>query len=416
MPRIYWANTLFTEAQRSFNRHWAKFLRENGYDVFLPQELLENEVAYSPTPEEIFYLDTAAILQSDALVAVIDDETIDCGVAAEMGIAHATGIPVVAVYTDIRRNRTVGAMYKNLYVVGIAELSLGIVSAQTDLLERLQRLNALRRQQLPRSTGGVDTLDATVAWLEAHSEPYWCAHDSVIALARQTDAISIVDFGCGTGSLALKAMDYNPAISYYGFDIERERIELARRRYRQAYFEHDFNAFMRILREHEVGNSCILNFSFVLHDVEDLSSARKLIEVLSRPKIIIQDLTSSDLPHLVAWLSRSAGRLPDWSNERRMSFGRISQITSALEITLETLKTMSLQITFDEAADVIRYCDQFDLFEGSDIPVRPFSKPSYLRSSLSKVLETVSFPCTDTRLYVVGVATKTAGSRGSYSA
>lgn len=99
MAMIYWASPLFTEAQRYFNKRWADALREKGYDVFLPQDLTENDSAYGPSPEQIFYLDTAAVMRSDALVAVIDDETIDCGVAAEMGIAHAAGIPLVAVQT-----------------------------------------------------------------------------------------------------------------------------------------------------------------------------------------------------------------------------------------------------------------------------------------------------------------------------
>ena len=325
MAMIYWASPLFTEAQRNFNKHWADALRENGYDVFLPQDLAENDSAYSPSPEQIFCLDTAAVMRSDAVVAVIDDETIDCGVAAEMGIAHAAGIPVVAVYTDIRRNRPEGKMYKNLYVVGLAEVSLGIVHTQTDLIERLQKLNSTRSQPAPSGGRGTDDIDTVVDWLETHSVPYWSAHNSVIALAKQTDATSIVDFGCGTGRLAAEIMHSEVSAKYFGFDIDRQRIELARSRHGWAYFEHDIGKFVQRVQEEIDSHSCIVNFSFVLHDVEDLSSARRLIEALERPTILIQDLTSSDLPCVLSWLCQASGRVPDNFRERRMSFGRLSQ-------------------------------------------------------------------------------------------
>jgi nucleoside 2-deoxyribosyltransferase len=43
MRQIYWANALFTEADRRFNAYYVKRLREAGYDVFLPQEAAVNE-------------------------------------------------------------------------------------------------------------------------------------------------------------------------------------------------------------------------------------------------------------------------------------------------------------------------------------------------------------------------------------
>ena len=36
--RIYFAAPLFSQAEREFNAQVAKVLRENGFDVFLPQE------------------------------------------------------------------------------------------------------------------------------------------------------------------------------------------------------------------------------------------------------------------------------------------------------------------------------------------------------------------------------------------
>ena len=101
--QIYWANALFTEADRRFNAYYVKRLREAGYDVFLPQEADVNE-GILPTAEDIFRVDTTAVMNSCLLVACLDQETIDSGVACEIGLAYAFGIPIIGLYTDIRQH------------------------------------------------------------------------------------------------------------------------------------------------------------------------------------------------------------------------------------------------------------------------------------------------------------------------
>jgi nucleoside 2-deoxyribosyltransferase len=94
-------------------------LRKGGYQVFLPQEAAVNKPIEesSPSAEDIFRGDTSEILESDLLIACIDQETIDCSVACEIGVAFAYGIPVVGLYTDIRQYRKGrGQMYKNLWL------------------------------------------------------------------------------------------------------------------------------------------------------------------------------------------------------------------------------------------------------------------------------------------------------------
>ena len=127
-------------------------------------------------------------------------------------------------------------MYKNLYVVGLAEVSLGIVSTQADLIERLQKLSSARRRTASWVASGTDDVDTVVDRLEASSVPDWSAHKSVIALAKQIDATSIVDFGCGTGRLAAEIMESEIFAKYFGFDINQQRVELARSRYGWAFF------------------------------------------------------------------------------------------------------------------------------------------------------------------------------------
>jgi nucleoside 2-deoxyribosyltransferase len=119
--QIYWANALFTEADRKFNAYYVERLREVGYDVFLPQEAAVNEEIL-PIAEDVFRVDTTAVINSCLLVACLDQETIDSGVACEIGLAYAFGIPIIGLYTDIRQYRQgPGKMYKNLYVIGAIE-------------------------------------------------------------------------------------------------------------------------------------------------------------------------------------------------------------------------------------------------------------------------------------------------------
>jgi dTMP kinase len=140
--QIYWANAIFSMADRLFNAQCAEVLRKAGYRVFLPQEAIVNTPIdeSSPAAEDIFRVDTSAILDSQLLVACIDQETIDCGVACEIGVAFAYGIPIIGLYTDIRQYRKDrGQMYKNLYVVGAIESTGEIVLGKLVAFEGIDR-------------------------------------------------------------------------------------------------------------------------------------------------------------------------------------------------------------------------------------------------------------------------------------
>lgn len=137
--RIYWANALFSEADRSFNESCAERLRAAGYSVFLPQET-PMTFDKAPTNAEIFKVDTSEIQSADVLVACIDQFPIDNGVACEIGIAYASGVPIIGLYTDIRSEREgPGRMYKNQYVMGAIETSGEIVSSMDQLMEVISK-------------------------------------------------------------------------------------------------------------------------------------------------------------------------------------------------------------------------------------------------------------------------------------
>jgi nucleoside 2-deoxyribosyltransferase/predicted secreted protein len=101
--RLYLAAPLFSAAERHYNQYLAELLRNNFFDVYLPQDTGDD----SPTRdrnahEDIFEKHLAALASTDVLVAVIDGADADSGTAWEIGYAFAKGIPVVSIRTDFR--------------------------------------------------------------------------------------------------------------------------------------------------------------------------------------------------------------------------------------------------------------------------------------------------------------------------
>lgn len=136
--RIYWANALFSVADRKFNETAVERLKASGYSVFLPQEAFGDDT--DPSNEKIFRIDTGGIQSSDAVVACIDQFPIDSGVACEIGVAYGSNIPVIGLYTDFRATRKgPGRMYKNQYVMGAIETFGEIVFSVDQLLEVLPK-------------------------------------------------------------------------------------------------------------------------------------------------------------------------------------------------------------------------------------------------------------------------------------
>ncbi len=136
--KIYWANALFSVADRKFNETAVERVRASGYSVFLPQEAFSDDA--DPTNEEIFRIDTGELQSCDAVVACLDQFPIDSGVACEIGVAYGSNIPVIGLYTDIRAMREgPGRMYKNQYVLGAIEAFGEIVFSVDQLLEALPK-------------------------------------------------------------------------------------------------------------------------------------------------------------------------------------------------------------------------------------------------------------------------------------
>lgn len=153
--KVYVANSLFSESDIAFNISLANKIRDiDGVIAYLPQENMEiNDKNKLASSAEIFLADTTELITSDVLIAVIDGNEIDSGVACEIGLFASTGKPIFALYTDSRlkghsNNEVLDktyedatenqVMYRNLFVVGAIKANGIIFHSTNDLVEDLE--------------------------------------------------------------------------------------------------------------------------------------------------------------------------------------------------------------------------------------------------------------------------------------
>src|SRR5688572_32087432 len=98
--KIYLAAPLFSKAEQDFNNIVCGALRNEGYEVFLPQE----ECKDAEDSVEIFETCEAGLQNSDVVVAILDGADADSGTCWEVGYAYAKNKGIVSVRTDFRRS------------------------------------------------------------------------------------------------------------------------------------------------------------------------------------------------------------------------------------------------------------------------------------------------------------------------
>lgn len=149
MSKGYLANGLFSMGDRYVNAVISiKLRQEMEVDLYVPQENAEiNDKNSYANSLIIAQGDLEHLTSSDFLIAVIDGVEIDAGVSAEIGVAYALGIPIFALFTDIRQqgrdnilklNALVGDAvenqfpYRNLFVIGLIKESGGAIYDSID--------------------------------------------------------------------------------------------------------------------------------------------------------------------------------------------------------------------------------------------------------------------------------------------
>lgn len=104
--KIYFAAPMFAKSDLLYNEQIVKEVRALSPElsIYLPQEneAINDKTAYADS-RMIALADTEKVLESDLMIALLDGLTIDAGVASEIGVAYANGIPVIGLYTDTRQ-------------------------------------------------------------------------------------------------------------------------------------------------------------------------------------------------------------------------------------------------------------------------------------------------------------------------
>jgi nucleoside 2-deoxyribosyltransferase len=101
--RVYLAAPLFSEGERAYNLSIAGHLRNNFFEVYLPQELGDDCSTRNKNEQvRIFSENIKALNNADIIVAIIDGADADSGTSWEMGYAYAQGKQIIALRTDFR--------------------------------------------------------------------------------------------------------------------------------------------------------------------------------------------------------------------------------------------------------------------------------------------------------------------------
>lgn len=415
--QIYWANALFTEADRRFNAYYVKRLREAGYDVFLPQEASVNEEIL-PTAEDIFHVDTTAIINYCLLITCLDQETIDSGVASEIGLAYAFGIPIIGLYTDIRQyRRGPGKMYKNLYVIGAIESIGEIVTSVGELLKVLPRYlpdfsQKAYKQKLSELVekhyeNVASRYSGFVEQLESWYKPLWNSRIVVDRWVQLVQPKHVLDFGCGTGNLGYYLCDQYPVLSYLGYDMSLKMVTLALSSYQSKRCTYTSNLQEVIDQANRVPFDLAIVL-FNLHDHPDRKDSISLLKNCIRKGgyILIVDLCTQDLPKLNQNLKYGLGRpitLPDF----RIDSLWLSEISREQRLNLVKCELVLPSITFPSSKVLDRYLEIFGVYSGMDLPLGfKFVDRMLWQERVRKLLSKWKFPFTDQRVFIMGVLEK----------
>lgn len=162
IPKIYFGASLFTQGDRDFNAKVVQQIRDKGLgDVYSPAEnmALNDKSGYADSIA-IYKGDNTYLEESDILIAVLDGDVLDAGLACEIGwfsrLAETTEEPklIIGLFTDIRQGyvtdekvqalSNIGEspfLYVNTYVTGAIKSNGTVVNSVEDLLATIEDWN-----------------------------------------------------------------------------------------------------------------------------------------------------------------------------------------------------------------------------------------------------------------------------------
>ncbi|MBQ1900231.1 MAG: nucleoside 2-deoxyribosyltransferase domain-containing protein [Erysipelotrichaceae bacterium] len=106
--KVYIAAPLYCEQELKYNLKIDTFLRENGFDTYLPQRdggvvsEMPEIVEGMPKGEYVFQKDLEAMKKSDVFLFLLDGRVPDEGACVALGYFYSSGKPCVGLKTDTR--------------------------------------------------------------------------------------------------------------------------------------------------------------------------------------------------------------------------------------------------------------------------------------------------------------------------
>jgi nucleoside 2-deoxyribosyltransferase len=139
-PRIYYAASLFNEAEREFNRKVVSEIHDLGYSTWFPQEdvglltdfIDKDGMTLAEARDHIFSLNIREVQAADLIVFVLDGRVPDEGACIEAGIAWGMNKRIIALKTDFRNGEPGG---NNIMIDGIVAEVAGSIDELKILLD-----------------------------------------------------------------------------------------------------------------------------------------------------------------------------------------------------------------------------------------------------------------------------------------
>lgn len=160
--KIYLGAPLFNEMEQDFNHKLASIIRDEFGDqveLYVPQEneALNDKSGYAGSVD-IYQGDTDKLKETDILIAVLDGQTVDVGLATEIGYfarmaEEDSNKRLFGLYTDIRQGHVTGKKvkalnrigesvfsYVNLYTIGAIKASGFVYNNKKDMIAHIKHL------------------------------------------------------------------------------------------------------------------------------------------------------------------------------------------------------------------------------------------------------------------------------------
>jgi len=402
MLRVYWANALFSDADRRFNEVCADALRAAGYEVVLPQAVPANAES-APTAESIFKQDTTELLSCDVLIACLDQETIDAGVACEVGLAYAAGVPILGLLTDLRQFRLgEGRVYKNPFVVGAIERLGGVCSSVSEVVRALGNFTSGPEDPAAHFDRVAEGYDGFVEKLESWYKPRWTTPECIQEALCGSDSRRVLEIGCGTGRTAAHIAKLSPRAQVLGFDASEGMVVVARNRspgLRRLQFTSSKDAVVEAAR---VDAFDTVVAAFVLHDIRDRKRWFAWVSSLLTVggQLLILDLSTLDLPRVSKLVQRELAA-PTSAPDPRLNPSLL-----APEAEAEGLETLAClvhmpSVTFSLPEDLELYLRMFGVCAGFDFPLAPARiRRKMAHSVITQACLHLPYPLVDRRAFV----------------